>query len=463
MLSPTPIADKYRVVSKKILTAALADRMAYKRLEYLTDRIGHRLSGSKALERAVAWAAKTMKADGHDNVHTERVMVPHWVRGKESAELVAPNRRSLSILGLGGTIGTPRRGITAEVVVVDNFKQLQALGADKVKGKTVLFNAKMPAFHPEKGSGYSKTVAYRWAGARVAAQYGAVAALVRSVTANSLRTPHTGSMGYKDGVKKIPTAAVSTEDADLMARLVASGQTVKVRLKLGARMRPDKPSANVIAELRGTDKPDEIVVIGAHLDSWDVGQGAHDDGTGCVIMMHAIGVLKKLGLRPKRTIRVVLFTNEENGGRGSKDYATRHAAAVSKHVLAIESDGGGFAPRGFNVDGTPAAIAMVKDIVSLLEPIGATRARKGYGGADIAPLAKLGVPALGLWVDGSRYFDYHHTHADTFDKVDAKDLAKGVAAVAVFAYVVADMDGVLPRKPVGAPSPPAVPAAKKSK
>ncbi len=445
---PTPLADRYRAVSKKIIAAALADKAAYKRLQFLTDRIGHRLSGSASLDRAIAWAARTMKADGHENVHAEKVMVPHWVRGAESAELLVPTRRPLSILGLGGTIGTRRAGVTADVVVVSTFKELTALGRDRVKGKIVLFNAKMPPYDPEKGSGYGKTVKYRWAGAHTAARLGGVAALVRSVTAKSLRTPHTGSMGYRDKVHKIPTAAVSTEDADLIARLVASGQRVRVRLRLGARTLPDKPSANVIAELRGRDKPDEIVVIGAHIDSWDVGQGAHDDGTGCVTMMHALTVLRKLGLRPRRTIRVVLFTNEENGGRGSAAYATRHASEIPKHVLAVESDGGGFAPRGFRVQGAAGALATTKEIVGLLGSVGATRARQGYGGADIGPLARRGVPALGLWVDGSRYFDYHHTHADTFDKVDAGDLAKNVAAVAVLAYVVADMDGALPRSPV---------------
>jgi Zn-dependent M28 family amino/carboxypeptidase len=435
----TPIADGYRDAAGRIIDAAMADDGAWQKLEHLTDSIGPRLSGSDNLERAVEWAEQAMLDDGHANVRTELVMVPHWERGAESGAIVAPAEHELSVLGLGGTVATPRRGITAEVVVVDSFEALAALPDDAVKGKIVLFNKPMPNFDPDHGAGYDVTVPYRSRGPVEAAKRGAVAAMVRSVTANSLRTPHTGATNYDDKVKKIPAVAVTTEDADLMARLAAKGETVKVKLVTSGKWKRDAKSANVIAELPGRDAPEEIVVIGAHIDSWDVGQGAHDDGTGCAIMMQALTVLKELGLQPRRTIRVVLFTNEENGLKGAIQYATDHKDEIANHVAAIESDSGGFKPRGFEVQAGPGALAHMKDIGTLLDPIGASRAVEGFGGADLIPLSMSGVPALGLWVDGSTYFDIHHTAADTLDKVDPEHLKMNVATVAVVAYVLADM------------------------
>ncbi|RMH45302.1 MAG: peptidase M28 family protein [Deltaproteobacteria bacterium] len=417
----------------------MADDGAWQKLAHLTDRIGPRLSGSRNLERAIEWAEAALRADGHDNVHREPVMVPHWVRGAEFGAIVAPIDRELAVLGLGGTVATPRRGVTAEVVVVDDFEQLARLGADRVRGKIVLFNKKMPATDPDHGSGYDEAVPYRTRGPVEAAKLGAVAALVRSVTTRSLRSPHTGATRYEDGVRKIPAVAVSTEDADLIARLAAAGERVVVRVRTSGRYLPDAKSANVIAELPGRERPEEIVLIGAHIDSWDVGQGAHDDGTGCAIVMQALTVLRRLGLRPRRTIRVVLFTNEENGLRGARQYAADHASEMANHVAAIESDTGGFKPKGFEVQGGPQALAQAADLVALLDPIGAGRAVKGFGGADLIPLALAGVPALGLWVDGRTYFDIHHTHADTLDKVDPTHLKMNVAAVATMAYALAEM------------------------
>jgi hypothetical protein len=436
------LADAYRDTARRIIDAALADRGAWDKLRHLTDRVGARLSGSKALDQAVAWAAKTMTADGHENVRTEKVMVPHWVRGAESARITAPVQRQLAILGLGGTVGTPASGVTGEVVVVDTFKELAALGP-KVKDKVVLYNEVMRPWDRERGSGYGDTVKYRVAGASVAARLGARAVLVRSLTSRSLRSPHTGTLVYAADAPKIPAAAVSTEDADLLARLAAGGKPVTVSLSLGARTLPDAESANVLGEIVGSDEPDEIVVLAAHIDSWDVGQGAHDDGTGCAIMMQALTVLRRLELRPRRTIRVVLYTNEENGLRGAKGYVDAHRAELANHVMAVESDSGGFAPRGFEVSGADGAVPKVREIASLLAPIGATEVQKGYSGADIEPMEEHGVPGLGLWVVEEHYFDYHHTEADTLDKVDPDELARGVAAAAVLAYVVADMPGRL--------------------
>jgi len=434
------LADRYRPVAQKILAATRGDRGAYDKLAQLTDTIGHRLAGEPSLDKAIAWAAETMKNDGLDS-HTEKVMVPHWQRGAEDADIVGPITRPMHIIGLGGTVATPKGGITAPIVVVHDFKELEAKG-DAVKGAIVVYNAAMPKWTEEHGSGYGEAVAYRFGGASAAAKHGAVAVLVRSVTAHSLRTPHTGAMGYADDAPKIPAAAVTVEDAELLDRLAQRGSTT-VHLRVDDQVLPDVESANVIGELRGREKPDEIVVIGGHIDSWDVGQGAHDDGAGCVTMMQALALIKKLGLAPRRTIRVVLFTNEENGLRGGKGYAQQHASEMSKTVLAVESDSGGFSPVGFDTGAKdPEAAkhlrAHVTDIATLLRAIGVRKVGDGHGGSDIGPMEPLGVPQVGLDVDNRTYFDIHHTEADTLDKVDPAQLADDVAAVAVLAYIAAD-------------------------
>ena len=451
------LADPYRDAATRILAAARSDaavEAGFARLRHLTDEIGHRLAGSEALDRAIAWAAQVMKEDGHD-VRTEKVMVPHWVRGAESARMTAPYGKDLGILGLGGTVATPAGGVTAPVVVVTSWDELEAKKAE-VAGKIVLYDVPMPAWSEEHGPGYGKVVGYRGKGAAEAAKHGAVGALVRSVTAHSLATPHTGAMSYEDGVAKIPAASITVEDAELIHRLVDAGEEVKVSLVLSGTMKPDAESANVIGELRGRERPDEIVVIGAHIDSWDVGQGAHDDGAGCVAVMQALRTLRTLGLTPRRTIRVVLFTNEENGLAGAGAYAEAHAAEIGEHVMALEMDSGGFAPIGLGFhDGvvgerTPEQQARhdriatrLGELIRLLEPLDATRIIPGFAGADIAPLARGGVPALGLMMDSRTYFDYHHTEADTLDKVKPEDLAADAAAIAVIAYAIAEMPGRL--------------------
>jgi carboxypeptidase Q len=441
----TPIADQYREVAARILAAGEKDEEGWKKLEHLTDRIGHRLSGSKALEQAIAWSIAAMKADGHDNVRAEKVMVPHWVRGEEWARLEAPVARPLAIIGLGGTVATPARGLAAQVAVARSFEELATLD---VKGKIVLFNAPMRTWKSqEEGPGYGEAVAYRGKGPSAAAKKGAVAVLVRSVTARSLRSPHTGATRYEEGVKPIPAAAVSIEDAELISRLVAAGDKVTVRLRLSGKTLKDAASANAIAEITGSEKPEEIVLIGGHIDSWDVGQGAHDDAGGCVIVMQALTLLRQLGLKPRRTIRVVLFTNEENGLRGALQYAADHAAEVKNHVAALEADTGVFAPKGFGIMGDADAERRATDIASLLAPIGATRIVPGHAGADVGPLVELGVPGLGLSMDTSTYFDYHHSHADTLDKIRPEDLRRDIAAVALMAFVLADMPDRLGKAP----------------
>jgi hypothetical protein len=437
-----PLAERYRPTALQILAAARGERGAYARLSELTDRIGHRLAGSPELDRAIAWATGALKSEGLE-VHTEKVMVPHWVRGAEDAALVAPITRPLQIIGLGGTVPTPKAGVTAPVVVVHDWKELDAK-RDQIQGAIVLYDVAMPAYSEQNGSGYGTVVDYRIAGAARAAKYGAIASLMRSVTAHSLRTAHTGAMHYDDAQPKIPSAAITVEDSELIARLAAHGQ-VMLHLHLESQQLPDAESANVVAELRGREHADEVVLIGAHLDSWDVGQGAHDDGAGVVTMMEAAALLRRLGLVPRRTIRVVLFTNEENGVRGGKGYAEQHRAELPHIVLALESDSGGFSPRGFVVGHHDAAAAQrlhahLADVATLLAPLGATRiVDADHSGSDIAPMAEAGVPQVGLLVDGRTYFDIHHTEADTLDKVDPAQLADDVAAVAVLAYVAAEM------------------------
>jgi carboxypeptidase Q len=429
---PRVRAEEYRERAGRIIGAALTSDVAYKRLAWLTDRIGNRLSGSESLTRAIEWAAAEMKRDKLDNVRTEKVMVPHWVRGEESLELIEPVGRKLSMLGLGNSVGTPPAGVTAEAVVVGSFDELDALG-ERVRGKIVVFNAPFKT--------YGETVAYRGGGPSRAAKYGAVAVVVRSITPVSLQTPHTGALRYSDDQPKIPAAAVTIEGAELLQRMQERGEHPVLRLKMEAHFLPDAESANVVAEIKGRERPEEVVVVGGHIDSWDVGQGAQDDGGGCIVSWEAVRLLKELNLRPRRTIRVVLFTNEENGARGGAGYRDAHKAELANHVLAIESDIGVFRPTGFGLSekASPQARADFVEIAKLLSGIHADLIDPDGEGTDIAPMMKEGVTGASLDVDFSRYFDIHHTHADTFDKVNPQELAACVAAMTVMAYIVADM------------------------
>jgi hypothetical protein len=438
----SPLAEQYRASASKLIAAALVDQDAMEKLSYLCDRIGNRLSGSQALDRAVAWAAAQMKADGLSNVVTPRVKVPHWVRGSESASLLEPVNRPLTILGLGGSIGTPKKGITAEVVPVSSFEDLEKRGRAGVDGKIVLFNATY--------EGYNRTVVYRTAGASRAARLGAVAVLVRSITPVSIESPHTGSLEYAEGFPKIPAAAVTIEDALLVQRLVDSGNTVTAHLEMEARMLPDADSANVIGEIPGRERPDEIVVIGGHLDSWDVGAGAQDDGSGCITALEAAHLIHQLGLQPRRTLRVVFWTNEENGGAGGEAYRVWAGASVKNHVAAIEMDGGAEKPLGFGLSANgdlQSTLARLREIGGLLERVDATSVQPGGGGADIAPIMVDGVPGLALRTVGTHYFDWHHSRGDTVDKVNLEDLRANIAAMAVMAYVLADMPVPLRQTP----------------
>jgi len=435
-LSAQPVADRYRADANRIIDAALSDSVAWNRLAEMTETYGARFSGSPALERAIDWMLAKMKEDGLQNVRGEPVMVPAWVRGSESAQLLLPRPTNLPMLGLGGSIATPPGGITADVIVVSSFSDLTSKAA-RAAGKIVLYDVPFTS--------YGETVQYRGRGAIEAAKVGAVAALVRSVTPYSMRTPHTGGMAYDSTVRRIPAAAITVEDAQMIHRMQDRGERVRVKLMMSAKYNPDSRSRNVVAEIVGSEKPDEIVVFGGHIDSWDVGRGAMDDGGGVVVAWEALRVLQRLGLKPKRTIRVVGWTNEENGGRGGQGYRDAHRAAVDKHVLAIESDGGVFKPLGFGFTGSDSAFEIVKQIGTLLERIGSGAITRGGGGADIGPIMALGVPGMGLTVDGTRYFWYHHTDADTIDKLDPREMALCVATMAVMAFIVADLPDPLPR------------------
>jgi hypothetical protein len=396
---PSNITEKYREPANKLIAAALADEEGLQRLQYLCDRIGNRLSGSASLERAIVWAASEMKKAGLENVRTPPVKVPHWIRGQESAVMLSPVDKPLTMIGLGMSVGTPKAGITADVVAVDDFDQLTALGRDKVAGKIVLFN---PTW-----KGYGQTVVYRSSGASRAAELGAVAVLVRSMTDHSLQTPHTGSLGYTEGVAKIPAAALSVEDAAMIERLVHGGTPVRVRLMMEAHQDADADSHNVMGDIRGREKPDEVVVLGGHIDSWDIGQGANDDGSGIMATLQAVALIKKLGLQPRRTIRVCFWVNEENGGAGGRAYRAMVGDAVKNHVAAIEMDGGAEKPIGFGfgsggeerVGGrrrapvaapAPAAFQRVVEIGKLLENI--------EGGA----ISPGGCAVDGGWSAGTR-------------------------------------------------------------
>ncbi len=444
------LAETYRDQAAQLVGAALTSDHAYARLSELCDGIGHRLSGSKQLDLAIEWAAASMRADGLD-VRLQPVRVPRWVRGRESAEMLEPRVMPLAMLGLGGSVGTPKRGITAPLIAVSSYDMLDALPDSAVRGRIVLYDVPFTS--------YGETVKYRGSGATRAAARGAVAVLVRSVGPTSLRTPHTGALRYEEDkipgdkvtTNKIPAAAVTIEDATMLHRLLDQGHTVRVRLQMEAKKFPDVLSHNVIGELRGRERPEEVVVLGGHLDSWDVGQGAHDDGGGCILAMEALRIIHALGLRPRRTIRVVLWTNEENGLRGATAYRDSLGTAVHNHVAAIEADMGVERLAGFGVrvehepndtagsERHACAVARAREIAQLLTGLGGDRITDDGGGADIGPLMKLGVPGLSHRTIGERYFEWHHTPADMLDKVDAVELRKHVAAMAVMAFVLADM------------------------
>jgi carboxypeptidase Q len=421
--------------ASRILGAALAGSGGYEIVEHLCDRIGPRLAGSAELERAVRFTADRFSRYGLSRVWTEPVQVPHWERGEFEARILSPVTFPIAGLALGGSVPTPEGGIEAEVVEVASFEELRSRG-EAVRGKIVLYNKRMLV--DSEMAGYGAVAPLRTRGALEAARLGAVATLVRSLGTADFRLPHTGAMRYDDAVPRIPAAAIAAEDADRLHRLLRGSDPVRVRLRQTPRTLPDASSANVLAELRGRERPEEVVLIGAHLDSWDVGCGALDDGAGVAIVMETMRLLRALDLRPRRTLRAVLFTNEENGLAGGKAYAKLHADELPQHAAAVEVDSGGGRPLGASVRAGAGAVEAVAAILAPLAALDAAAVAAGGGGADISAMVPAGVPQLGLRQDTSRYFDYHHTEADTLDKVDRALLARNVAAFAVLAYGLAD-------------------------
>lgn len=421
--------ENYRGDARKLTELAQSSDFAWRRLAEVTDTFGPRFSGTEALERAIDWAVAEMKKDGLENVRKEPVMVPKWVRGRESLDLVEPVRQPLAMLGLGNSTGTPAAGIEGEVLVVKDFDELTAKSA-AAKGRIVLFNAAFTT--------YGATVVYRRNGPSRAAALGATAVIIRSVGPPGLRTPHTGATVYDETLPKIPAAAISAEDADRFQRLADRGVRIRMKLSMEAHFEPDAQSYNVVAEWRGRERPDEIVVVGGHFDSWDVGAGASDDAGGCIVTWEALRLMKSLGLRPRRTVRVVLFTNEENGLRGGNAYRDQHAAELGNHIAMLESDGGVFDFDGFGFTGPDDARAVVSAIAGLLKGLGPSTVAAAGGGADIGPAAEAGkIPTLSHNVKGD-YFLIHHTQADTIARITPKQVSDNAAAIAVMAYVIAD-------------------------
>ncbi|MFT5031384.1 MAG: carboxypeptidase Q [Candidatus Binatia bacterium] len=430
------LPGKYAGIADKLIKEATHSRFAYDRLAELCDTFGPRFSGSTNLEAAIDWTLAEMKKDGFQNVRGEEVMIPHWVRGEESVEMLAPRAQKLPMLGLGGSIGTPPEGITAPILVVKTFDELKERAAE-ARGRIVLFNTPFTE--------YRETVKIRYQGADEASRAGAVASLIRSVGPFSMQTPHTGGMRYADSTRKIPHAAISIEDAQMLQRMQDRGVTPRLRIKMEAKTLPDALSRNVVAEIPGTEHPEQVVIISGHIDSWDVGTGAMDDGGGCLAAWEAARLMLKLELKPRRTIRIVLWTNEENGMRGAKTYRDTHAATLKNHLLAIESDSGVFQPSGFGVVCSEKAMPYLKEIGQLLAPIRPAEIKEGCRGADVLQLLQGGVPAMHLEVARPKYFWFHHTEADTIDKLDLRELQECVAYMAVMSYVVADMPDTLPR------------------
>jgi carboxypeptidase Q len=449
-LQATPPADAGDVVARALISRAQESRGAFAVLTDLADHVGPRLSGSSGADAAVAWAVESFSALGLV-VRKEPVLVPVWVRGVEQGEiLAAPGRRAalLVLTALGGSPGTRPGGLEADVVEVSSLAQLQERGAS-VRGRIVFFNHSMSV--PDD---YRRFGELRTKGPALASSLGAVGALVRSLATASMRSPHTGMTQFKEGERLIPAAALSVEDAEVLHRLLAAG-SVRVRLTLGCRILPDAMSSNVVADLRGRERPEEVVLLGAHLDSWDLAVGAQDDGAGVALVVETARLLAGLAERPRRTVRFVLFMNEESGLRGAKTYALAHAPELPLHVAAMEYDAGAGRPIGVALTAGPGASSLVEKWLPPLVPLGAgALLAQPSGGADLTPLASARVPLVEVMQDTTHYFDIHHSAADTLDKVDPEAFSTTSAAVAWMTYALAESEAVLPR-----PAPPAAAAS----
>lgn len=426
------------VTIRKIYNEILTNSPSYEWLRHLTQQIGPRLSGSTGAQKAVDWSKQLMETQGFDRVFLQEVMVPHWVRGAKEVAYIQNGKQktTVPIAALGGSVATSPKGVEAQVIEVKSFQELRDLGAEKVKGKIVFFNRPMDPTKLNTFEAYAGAVEQRANGATEAGKLGAVGAIVRSMTTVLDDNPHTGSMRYATGVPLIPTAAISTNGAELLSKSLKENPALTFYFKQNCESLPDAKSYNVVGEIKGSEKPDEIIVVGGHLDSWDLGQGAHDDGSGCVQSIEVLRTLKVLGIRPKRTIRAVMFMNEENGLRGGIGYADYAKKNNEKHIAAVESDNGGFTPRGFGIVGTPEQRAKVMPWKPLLAPYGLNEIGPGSGGADIGPLAQQGTVLFGFKPDSQRYFDFHHTGIDRFEGINKRELELGAASMAALVYLL---------------------------
>lgn len=425
---------------RTIYDEALVNGESYENLRVLCKQVGARLSGSPEAEKAVEWGKLTMEQLGLDRVFLQEIEVPVWVRGNNEHAYVAnaspDGPRELKICALGGSIATPAAGLEAKVIEVQSFEDLDVLGSKAIEGNIVFFNRPMDPRNINTFRSYGGCVDQRAAGAVEAAQYGAVGVLVRSMNLRDDDFPHTGSMHYSDEVDKIPSAAISTNDANYLSAQLKEQPNTRVHLQLSCKTLPNQKSYNVIGELHGSEDPDRIIVVGGHLDSWDVGEGAHDDGAGCVQSIEVLRLFKAAGIKPKNTIRAVLFMNEENGNYGGRTYAAKSKEEGLIHVAALESDRGGFSPRGFSVDANDVVFNNLHQWESLFGPYDAATIEKGYGGVDIGPLKEFGVPLIGLVPDSQRYFDHHHSDNDVFEEVNKRELELGGAAMAGLIYLI---------------------------
>jgi len=447
-----PIPDALRATVATLQKEALAGTRSFEIVRSLTVEVGPRLAGTARFGRAVEWGVRTLNELGFAKVRTEKAILPHWERGVETGEILSPYQQVVHLCALGGSIGTPEAGIDAEVLLVPSLQDFESIDAAQVRGKIVFFNTRME--RTRDGSGYGAAVPMRGQGASLAAKKGAVAVLIRSVGTDRNRTPHTGAMRYEPGVARIPAAALSVPDADLLEAQFESSrkldQPVRFRLFLGARFLPDLEGANVVGDVVGREKPEEIVLLGCHLDSWDLGTGALDDAAGCGIVIEAARRIAQLPQKPRRTIRVVLFANEEFGLSGARAYAEAHKNELPRHILTGEADLGSGRPYRLASRIDPAALPLFDAIAQLVAPLGIDRGNnESFGGADLIPMGPARVPLFSLAQDASQYFDYHHTANDTLDKVDAKDLDANVAAWVTIVYAAAEVQGDFGRAPEG--------------
>lgn len=432
--------------ARKVREATLRTSVAFETVKSLVDEASPRLSGSPGGKAALGWAQRAMVAAGLAKVHGEPVKVPHWERGEESGEILAPYVQKLSLAALGGSVGTRPGGVEAEVIEVASLEAIEKLDPEDVKGKIVFFHVVME--REKDGSGYGKAVGVRGKGAIAAARLGAVGVVIRSIGTDQNRAPHTGAMRYDAKVEKIPAAALAIPDADRLHRVIAQGKPVRMKLALGAKTLPDADSANMVGDVIGSSLPDEIVLLAAHLDSWDLGQGAIDDGAGIAIVLEAGRQIALMDPKPKRTVRIVFFANEENGLAGATAYAKAHEAEVAKHVIAMEADFGAARVVEARYAGGEDKRAQWLTVAALVKPLKVTiSAEPAGGGADLGPLQALGVPVIDLRQDGTTYFDFHHTANDTLERIEKAEIDMAAAAFAATAYAAADAPSDFGRLP----------------